>query len=136
MFFSDIIMEQTDTFGVRLLWALHLMIVVTLLGLFFVPKSLVPQINSIHLSYTLWVALSQAFWGVLMIKIKKRFTIVCPLTTMMQYLRGYSPTDARNYEHSFIVEFLDRYNSSLTHKTINIMMYVILGLVVARYLWF
>jgi hypothetical protein len=130
-----LIVKTTDTFGIKLLWILHLMIVVVLVLLFFVPKSLVPHINLIHLLYTLWVALSQIFWGIIMVRVTKRFSIVCPLTTMMQYLRGYKPTDIRNYDHSFIVEVMEHYNVKLQHQTINILMYVVLGLVIVRFMW-
>ena len=128
-------MKDTDSTGIRLLWALHLMIVLMLVALFLVPKSLVPNIAAIQLYYTIWVAASQAFWGVMMIRIKKKFSIVCPLTTMMQYLRGYSPLDERNYNHSFIAEVMDHYNVKVQNKTINTLMYVTLGLVVVRFLW-
>ena len=128
-------MKETDSFATKVLWITHLLIVVILITLFFIPKSIVSEIATIHLYYTLWVALSQAFWGVIMMRVKNGFSIVCPLTTLMQYMRGYSPADVRNNEHSFIVEALDKHKIKLEHRTINTLMYVTLGLVVIRFLW-
>ena len=126
-------MATEDSLVIRALWWSHLVVVILLYVLFFIPESIVPQIASIHLYYMLWIALAQAFWGIIMTKFRGAFALVCPMTTLMQYLRGYPPSDSRNHSHSFVVEFMKHLGAEWNFKLINNIMIVTIIAVVIRY---
>ncbi len=127
---------QQDSLFIKMLWWSHLLVVLGLYVLFFIPKSIVPLIATIHLYYMLWVALSQGFWGIIMMKFRGNFALVCPMTTLMQHLRGYPPTDARNHSHSYVVEVMEHFDVKWKFSTINYMMLVTMVLVIVRFVWF
>ena len=78
-------------------------------GLFFVPTSVWSGKVTFHFWYIVTIFAVQLLWGLLLYRIRKRLgTGVCPLTSLVQYLRGYPLTDPRNYDHAFIIEVCER----------------------------
>ncbi len=123
-----------DTIPIKILWWSHLLVVLGLYALFFIPTLIVPLIATVHLYYMLWIALTQAFWGIMMRKFRGNVALVCPMTTLMQHLRGYPPSDFRNHSHSFVVEVMEHFDIKWKFSTINYMMLVTIVLVVVRFI--
>ena len=127
---------KKDTLIIKLLWWSHLAVVIGLYILFFIRKKLIQEISTINLYYMLWVALSQAFWGIFMIKHRGSFALVCPMTTLMQYLRGYPVNDEKNHGHSYVVEFMDYLGVKWDFALINKIMIGTIIAVILRFVFF
>ncbi len=67
----------------------------------------------------------QLLWGLYLHKVD----IICPLTTLMQRLRGYPVTDKENYGHSFIAELFQKWGLNLSYKVVNYLLFVTLIIV-------
>ncbi len=75
-------------------------------------------------------------WGVVLIPYMKKYRLVCPLTTLMQFLRGYPVADKRNFDHSFIGEFLAHFKIKAPYGSIGLINYLSLILITIQYLLF
>ena len=107
-------------------WA-HVLIVIPIVGLFFVPLKIMPARDIIHLSYLGFIIFTQAGWGLLLFGMTGHFMNTCPVTTFMQSIRGYKIKDVENHKHSFVAEFFSRYGiTSLNSKRVNYMMFTVL----------
>lgn len=119
--------------GEVIFW-LHLPIVLLWLGLFFVPERLVPGKTVFHFWFIIGVFSAQVLWGLVMLSIRKRFGAgVCPLTTLNQWVRGFSITDERNYDHTFIQEFLERVHIRLAPLVTYSILFGTLALITIQY---
>ena len=65
--------------------------------------------------------------------LRKKFDIICPLTTVMQYWRGYPCKDKRNYSHSFIAELSQKLRIKIHYKGVNIVLLITLIIVFIQY---
>lgn len=88
------------------IYLVHLILIIFWFGLFLVPTSFWPNRIIFHFWFIFIFMLLQVGWGFILIPYMKKYRIVCPLTTLMQYLRGYSVSDKNNFNHSFVREFL------------------------------
>ena len=105
--------------GEVLFW-LHLPVVLVWIGLFFFPQAWWEDKVSFHFWFIITVFASQVLWGIAMISVRKRFGAgVCLLTTLTQYVRGFSISDPRNYNHTFIIEFCERFRIRLHDSVLN-----------------
>ena len=111
----------------------HLPIVLVWFGLFLVPTSVWPGRIAFHFWFIASLLVVQFLWSV---AVYHTLDIVCPLTTLMQWLRGYRVYDKRNHGHSFIAELLERLHIRLGFKGVNILLGGTLILVVIEYVWF
>jgi hypothetical protein len=114
---------------------LHAIIFVVWIGLFFVPVSFWPQRIHVHFWYVLIMVMSEIVMGLLLMKHMHKFRIVCPLTALMQYIRGYSLTDPKNYDHSFVREFAERFHLSLPKGFVGGLIFTSLGLIILEYIF-
>ncbi len=117
---------------IQIIFWLHLPIVILLFSLFFVPTSIWPKRVIFHFWYMISITTIQFLWSTI---IFKKFDIICPLTTIMQSLRGYKLKDKKNYGHSFIAEFLRKLKINVSYKTINIILIITLIIISAQYAW-
>src|SRR3989344_4637875 len=85
------------------LW-LHLLIVLILFLMFFIPTSIWPERPLVHFYVMALIILSDLIFGVIYYMYKNYFTLVCPLTLIMQRIRGYKFSDEKNYKYSFVKE--------------------------------
>ncbi len=118
---------------IELIFWLHFPIVALWFGLFFVPLSLWPGRVIIHFWYIVIIMALQLMWGIIAFH---QLDIICPLTTIMQSLRGYPKAHPQNYGHSFIAELLWRLGIPLSYRAINVLLLVTLVIVVVQYLLF
>ena len=117
----------------ELVFWLHLPIVLVLFGLFFVPKAVWSGKVVFHFWYFMGITAVQFIWAV---GAFKRLDIICPLTTLLQWLRGYSLKSKKNYGHSFIAELLERLKIRVSYGWVNGLLLVSLVVVVVQYIWF
>ncbi|MFH0819869.1 MAG: hypothetical protein V1892_02445 [bacterium] len=121
---------------INFLYLIHLAIVIIWFGLFFVPKFLWPGRVTFHFWFIFIFMLIQMGWGAAMMPYMKKYRIVCPLTTLMQKLRGYPFGDKKNFDHSFIREFLANLKIQAPYGSIGLVNYLSLGLITIQYLLF
>jgi len=100
---------------------IHLPIVAAWFGLFIVPTSIWPGRVTFHFWYIVILLIVQFLWSAIVFKKKD---IICPLTTWLQWLRGYDLTDEKNFSHSFIAELFKRLKVKISFKAVN---YLLLG---------
>ncbi len=119
--------------GEILFW-LHLPIVLIWLGLFFIPSSSWPAKVTFHFWFIFVVFASQIWWGFFLMPIRKRFGAgVCPLTSLTQWVRGYPITDRRNYDHTFLEEITERLRITISLKTMQIILFGSVGVIIVQY---
>lgn len=118
---------------IEMIFWLHFPIVALWFGLFVVPLSLWPQRITVHFWYIAGIMVIQLLWSVIVFR---KLDIICPLTTVMQSLRGYPLKHPQNDGHSFIAELLERLGVPLSYRAVNILLVVTLILVTVQYLWF
>jgi hypothetical protein len=112
---------------------LHQPIIILWFGLFLVPKSIWPGRITFHFWFIFSIMVIQLIWSLL---VYRKFDIICPLTTLMQWLRGYPLRNKKNYDHSFIAESLDKLRIKVHYRGVNIALIVTLILVVVQFVWF
>ena len=120
----------------EIIFWLHLPIVLVWFGLFLVPELLWPAKITFHFWYIVSIIILQFLWGLILFPYTKKIDMICPLTTLMQRLRGIPVQDKRNYGHSFIAEFLARYNIKSSYKKVNIVLLITLVIIVIQFFWF
>jgi hypothetical protein len=117
----------------EIVFLLHQPIIILWFGLFLVPKSIWPGRINFHFWFIFSIMIIQLIWSLLVFR---KLDIICPLTTYMQWLRGYPLKSKKNYDHSFIAETLDKFRIKIHYKGVNIALIVTLILVVVQYFWF
>jgi len=115
------------------LFDVHIIIFLVWFGLFLIPASLWPGRLAFHFWYVGIMVVSQIITGLILMKKMKKFRIVCPLTSLMQYSRGYTFSDKKNYDHSFVREFLHRYGLRIPRGTIGVLIFLSLALLIWQY---
>lgn len=115
---------------IDILFFAHLLIVIVRLGVFFVPTKLRSWRISFHFRYIASILLSQFLWSLLL---TKKAGMICPVTTLMQYMRWYSVKSKNNYNHSFIAELLGILKIQLNFQTINIILLATFVVVAIQY---
>lgn len=125
--------KDQETLVTKIIFWLHLPIVLVLFGLFFVPKAIWPGKVVFHFWYFVGIILVQFVWSV---GVFRKFDIICPLTTLLQWLRGYPLKSKKNYGHSFIAELLERLKIRVSYRWVNGLLLVSLVVVVVQYVWF
>ena len=112
---------------------LHLPIVIILFGMFAIPKSIWPGKVTFHFWYFISIIIIQFIWSV---SVYRKFDIICPLTTLMQWLRGYPLKNKKNYNHSFIAELMEKMRIKVSYAWVNVILITSLIIVAVQYLWF
>ncbi|MBI2580660.1 DUF2784 family protein [Candidatus Woesearchaeota archaeon] len=126
-------MEKLKKAAAEAVFWLHFALVAVWFGLFLAPESLWSGKISFHFWFILIAVAMQFGWGFLMLPITKKYRMVCPLTTLMQLLRGYNISDERNNNHSCIKEFFHRIGKPVPKKAVTISTFVSLGIVTLQY---
>ena len=127
--------KKWKEFLTELVFWLHLPIVLVLFGLFFVPKSVWSGKVVFHFWFVITVLVVEFLWGLALYRYTHKIDIICPLTTLMQWLRGYPIDSPQNYGHSYIAELLSRIKVKVSYNTVNIILYITLGAVVLEYIF-
>lgn len=112
-----------------LFWG-HLPIVIIWFGLFIVPLSVWPQRIEFHFWFIAIIMIAQLVWSLL---IWKKVDLVCPITTWMQYERGYSLKSKKNYEYSYIAELSQRLHVKISHRFVKLLTMTTLIIVTLQY---
>ena len=118
---------------IEIIFWLHLPIVILWFGLFVVPKSIFPPRVIFHFWYIVGIMFIQLIWSLI---IFRKLDIICPLTTWMQYLRGFPLKNENNINHSFIAELLKRLKLNVNYKFINILLIITLIVVSIQFFFF
>jgi len=101
----------------KIVFLIHVLIIVVWWGLFFVPVYYWPKKINFHFYLTLFIVIQQIMWGFLIIPWTKKYRMVCFFTTLTQLLRGQSISDDKNYDHSFTRELLGKFGiKRLPHR--------------------
>jgi hypothetical protein len=113
-----------------LLFWLHLPIVLIWFGLFLIPRSVWPARVTVHFWYIASIMLIQLAWSLV---IYRKVNLICPLTTWLQYVRGYPLYSRENYQHSFISELFERYHVKMSFHIVNVLLLITLAIVAVQY---
>ena len=97
-----------------------------------IPSFLWPGRMIFQFWYALSIVGGQTLWGIL---IHGKIKSVCPMTTVMQLLRGYGLNDEKNYNHGFIAEFIRDIGIPLTKKGTSNLLHLSFVLIVLQYLF-
>lgn len=127
---------MSKAFLIQVVFWLHLPIVLVWFGLFLVPQAVWPGVVSFHFWYILSIMVGQFLWGLVFFKWRHKLDIICPLTTLLQWLRGYPLSSRKNYGHSYIAELLGRLGMRAQYGRVNTVLLITLGLIVVRYFWY
>ncbi len=117
----------------EIIFWLHLVILIVWFALFFVPTSIWPGRIVFHFWYVALFVLSELITGAIFMKGMHKFRIVCPLTALMQYLRGYKINDPLNYDHSFVREFAERLNIKIPYGVVGFFIFLSLAIIIFQY---
>ena len=128
--------KEKKTLWTEIVFWSHLPIVLIWFGAFFIPLSLWPNRVTFHFWYILILLSLQFLWGVILYPKTGRVDFICPFTTILQSLRGYPIESKKNYNHSFIAEFLERFNIKISFRWVNIMLWITFIMVSIQYFWF
>ena len=124
---------MTRKFLIESFFWLHLVVVIPGVGLFFIPISLWQERVAVHFWYFASVFGIELLWSILLYPKLKKIDLICPLTTVMQSLRGYPLQDERNHNHSFIAELLKRMHIRANFQRVNFGMIVLFALVIYQF---
>lgn len=129
-------LSDKDSFAVHLLFWLHLPVVILYFGLLFVPLSAWPEKVVFHFWVFVIIVGAEVLWGLYMRRNSRKMDIVCPLTSWMQFLRGYRLSDVRNYGHSYIAELLGVFGFRVRYSVVNYFMMGAGAIILIEYLVF
>ena len=121
---------------IELIYWLHLIIIIIWFGLFFIPPCLWIGKIPFHFWFITIIAGIQFLWGAFMMPYTKKIDIICPLTSIMQVLRGFPLKSTENLGHSFIVEIMSRFNVKISYKTVNLIFLLTIIIVSIQYILF
>jgi hypothetical protein len=117
----------------EVLFYLHIPLFMFWLLPFFIPVSLWPSRVPIHTVYIVFLYVLQHAFGAWYYPKTKRFTSLCPVTLLMQHLRGHGWYDKETYQHSFVAEFLNRCGIPSSKGQVNTLSHVTFVLVLLQY---
>mgnify|MGYP003964191825 FL=1 len=110
----------------KIVFWLHFLLIVIWFGLFFIPSSLWQGRVLFHFWYVFSIMFIQLIWALIL---RRKIDIICPLTTWLQSLRGYSVKSKKNYGHSYIAELLERLGVRVSYFVVNVILLITLVLV-------
>ncbi len=120
-------------FLAKIIFLIHSAVVIFWLGLLFVPVKWWPGKLNIELYLTLIIVYNQLIWGLIITPWTKKYRMVCFLTTINQLLRGKAISDEKNYDHSFIQEFLGLAKIKVPHRFAIYLTFTIFTIVLFQY---
>lgn len=120
---------------ISILFWLHFIIVFLPILLFLVPLSLWAGRAVFQFWYMISILGIEAIWAIFLYPKIRKIGLICPLTSVMQYTRGYPISDVRNHHHSFIAELLEKYGVRANFKRVNIMMLLFSVIVILQYVF-
>ena len=132
--YSKRLRGKKDTTLVRVLFFVHLPIVLVFFGSFLVPLSVWPPRAVFHFWYFVVVIGAEVVWGLLIYPKTHTVDIVCPVTTLMQYKRGYRISNPKNYGHSYIAELFSYLGIPVSYKYVNYLILIVGVFVTINYL--
>jgi hypothetical protein len=89
----------------RVVFHLHLTIFLLFPAGFFIPSSIWPERIEFHFFYCVAPFFLFYAWGMIWtLKYRDKLYSICFLDTLMQWLRGHSIWDQKNYQHTFVSE--------------------------------
>ena len=112
---------------------IHLPFILIWIGLFFVPSSIWSHKVTFHFWYVISLTAIQFLWSLCIFHYTKQIGIICPLTGLMQYLRGYPFSSPKNYLHTYISEVSNKLKIKINDKAVNILSLVTLGIITLQY---
>lgn len=118
---------------IEIVFWIHLPIVILWFGLFAIPLSLWPSRITFHFWFIISIMVVQYLWGFSIYPQTKKIDNICPLTSLMQFLRGYPLNNKKNYEHSFIAELFERLNIRISYKAVSYLLLITLAIVAIQY---
>ena len=130
---SQISGKEKKTFLTEIVFWLHLPYVLFWFGAFFIPLSLWPSRIVFHFWYISIALLIQFFGGIVLYPKTKKIDFICPLTTLMQSLRGYPVENEKNFGHSFIAELLEKLHIKISFRWVNILLIITFIIVSVQY---
>lgn len=126
--------KNKNIFLINLIFSIHLILVLIWFGLFLIPVSIWSMKTEFHFWYMTVLLIVQFVWGLALYNQTKKVTFICPFTTLMQFLRGYSIKDKMNYNHSFIAELFSRLKIKLSFSSVNILLIITYIIVAIQFL--
>lgn len=127
--------SKRRNFIISIIFWLHLPIGIIWLFTFLIPLSLWPSRISFHFWYISLLLLAQLIWGIVLYPKTKKLDFICPLTTLMQSLRGYPIESKKNYSHSFIAELFERLKIKVSFLWVDILLFITFITVSMQYFW-
>jgi len=130
---SQISGKEKKNFLIDAVFWLHLPIVIIWFGVFFIPLSLWPERIKFHFWFISITLIVQLLWGAMLYSKIKRIDFICPLTTLMQSLRGYPVESKKNFNHSFIAELLERLGIKISFFWVDVLLLISFIIVSIQY---
>jgi hypothetical protein len=119
-------------FWIKFMYVTHIPVTIFWFALFIIPTSIWSYRMDFQFWYALWLVGGQTLWGFLIFgKIKS----ICPMTTVMQLLRGYGLKDKRNYEHGFIAELIQDMKIPLSRKSTSNILTISFVIIVLQFIF-
>lgn len=118
---------------IELLFWLHIVVFFVWFALFFVPSSIWPNKVVFHFWYIVVGVFLQLLTGLILMPYMHKYRIVCPITTVMQSVRGYRYNNPKNYDHSFVRELALRLNIKIPYGLVGFFIFLSLGLIIYQY---
>ena len=112
------------------MYVTHIPVTIFWFILFMIPTSMWSYRMDFQFWYALWLVGGQVTWGIMMFG---KFQSICPMTTVMQLLRGYQLDDERNYGHGFIAEFIQDMGIPLSRKGTSNILTISFVIIVLQY---
>lgn len=126
--------ESPRTFASELLFYLHAPIFIFWVVPFFIPISLWPNRVEVHFWYIIILTIVQYVTGIFYYKTIGRLQSICPVTIVMQRLRGYNWFDKETYTHSFVAELWGRwFGISSSKGQVNFLQHITFVVVLLQY---
>jgi len=126
---------QNKEWLINIIYWIHLPLVLIWLGLFFVPSSVWHYKIRFHFWYAVSLTVIQFLWGMCIFPFTKKIGIICPLTSLIQYLRGYPFHSPKNYSHTYVAEVSNRLRIRINDKSVNILTLVTLGIIIFQFVF-
>ena len=127
---------KLKNFLIEVIFWSHLVIVLLWFGLFLIPTSFWQNKVTFHFWFIIIITTVQLLWGLALYRYTKKIDIICPLTSLMQWMRGFSLKTKENFGHSFIAEILERLGVKVSYNTINILLLISIIVVSVQYFFF
>jgi hypothetical protein len=109
----------------KAVFLLHLLIFLLFPAGFFIPSSVWPERIEYHFYYCIAPFFLFYAWGLIWtIKYRDKIYSICFLDTLMQWLRGHSIWDPKNYRHTFVGELFARLNLNVSKTTPRVLLFL------------